>query len=461
MENNSLSVGNGRSRHPFIFSSLCFLLLIASATGSVVVNILRDNDGISIVSDGRRFELGFFTPEGVSDATRRYLGIWFYGSKPRIVVWVANRDQPLYDRNGIFAIRDGNLMVSASTGTSLWSTNLNFSSNNATMELMPSGNLILKESGNNGQILWQSFQNPTDTLLPGMKMTDALKLTSWKSSDDPSPGNFTFLKNTGNRYVIEKLSSQYWVSKDVWQNFSTTETEEKIDEVIDLLSNVSVSDLEANNYSIRFQNQKLDFNYTRAVMDSNGRIQYVARNIVSRKWEVIWSEPGNNCSLVSTCGNFASCETDTKHICRCLPGFEPKSKDEWDSGDYSHGCQRITEICFKESHLATDFLTIIMKVKKTSNTAQADHNQNCRTKCLESCKCQAYAEVTTNYRTDGTVTCAIWDDELQNIWEYAEDGGIVNIRVKRSDIGMFSLAHEGPQLFKRSDIGMFSVVHEG
>lgn len=99
------------------------------------------------------------------------------------------------------------------------------------MELMDSGNLVLKELGVNGTTLWQSFQNPTDTFLPGMNMTDDLKLTSWKASDDPSPGSFRFLKDTGGRFIIEKHGSQYWVSKELWQNFST-ETDGMIAEVI-------------------------------------------------------------------------------------------------------------------------------------------------------------------------------------------------------------------------------------
>ncbi|KAH7544248.1 hypothetical protein JRO89_XS15G0135800 [Xanthoceras sorbifolium] len=45
--------------------------------------------------------------------------------------------------------------------------------------------------------LWQSFDYPGDTLLPGMKLGKNLvsglewSYTSWKSTDDPSQGNFT------------------------------------------------------------------------------------------------------------------------------------------------------------------------------------------------------------------------------------------------------------------------------
>ena len=58
------------------------------------------------------------------------------------------------------------------------------------------GNFILQSS--EGIILWQSFDYPTDTLLPGMNLrithkTHALqRLISWRSPQDPSPGNFSY-----------------------------------------------------------------------------------------------------------------------------------------------------------------------------------------------------------------------------------------------------------------------------
>ena len=48
-------------------------------------------------------------------------------------------------------------------GTVVWQTNT--SSKGADYaELMDSGNLVMKDQG--GNILWQSFDHPTDTLLP-------------------------------------------------------------------------------------------------------------------------------------------------------------------------------------------------------------------------------------------------------------------------------------------------------
>ncbi|XP_014632223.1 S-locus-specific glycoprotein BS29-2-like [Glycine max] len=68
---------------------------------------------------------------------------------------------------------------------------------NPVVVLLDSGNLVIKIKGQADPeaYLWQSFDNSSDTLLPGMKLGSNLRTglnrryTSWKSPDDPSPGD--------------------------------------------------------------------------------------------------------------------------------------------------------------------------------------------------------------------------------------------------------------------------------
>ncbi|KDP25919.1 hypothetical protein JCGZ_23043 [Jatropha curcas] len=89
-------------------------------------NLLRD--GETLVSSGKRFELGFFTPAGSSD-NRRYVGIWYYKINLRTVVWVANGDSPLIETGGVFAVHYGNLKVLDKSEKLYWHTNLDGPSN--------------------------------------------------------------------------------------------------------------------------------------------------------------------------------------------------------------------------------------------------------------------------------------------------------------------------------------------
>jgi len=61
---------------------------------------------------------------------------------------------------------------------------------------LDTGNFIVVDHSDPNSIAWLSFDYPTDTLIPGMKLGWDLKggfnrnLTAW-SSPDPSPGNYT------------------------------------------------------------------------------------------------------------------------------------------------------------------------------------------------------------------------------------------------------------------------------
>lgn len=176
---------------------------------------ITDRNGDSLISTGEIFELGFFTPNGSFDK-RRYVGIWYYGSSPRTIVWVANRDDPVLDFNGTFQIAgDGNIMVLDGNGRSHWRTNLEEPSlsSSLVLKLMDDGNLILsrKEATSSSIIVWQSFDYPTDTFLPGMTMNENVSLTSWRIPNDPACGNFSFETDPEemNQYIVWKRSIRY------------------------------------------------------------------------------------------------------------------------------------------------------------------------------------------------------------------------------------------------------------
>ncbi|KAG6480595.1 receptor-like serine/threonine-protein kinase SD1-8 [Zingiber officinale] len=65
-------------------------------------------------------------------------------------------------------------------------------------QLLDDGNFVIQESGSSSSDrFWQSFDYPTDTLLPGMKLgwnlTSGLNrnLTAWTSETDPAPSGYT------------------------------------------------------------------------------------------------------------------------------------------------------------------------------------------------------------------------------------------------------------------------------
>ena len=129
----------------------------------------------TIVSAGEVVELGFFSP---GNSNKWYVGVWYKDSDPdkTTVVWVANRDNPLTNSSsGSLKIGDhGNLLlVDEAANIVVWSSTSNqTSSANTVAQLLDSGNLVVRRENDVDpeNYLWQSFDYPTDTFLPGMKL---------------------------------------------------------------------------------------------------------------------------------------------------------------------------------------------------------------------------------------------------------------------------------------------------
>ncbi|KAL8257670.1 hypothetical protein R6Q59_029711 [Mikania micrantha] len=154
------------------------------------------SDGATIVSRNAKFELGFFSP---GSSKSRYLGIWFKNTSPQTVAWVANRETPIADTSGAVKLdNQGSLTLVNGSGQVIWSSNSSASGTtiNLVAQLLDTGNLVIKNG--NETLIWQSFDHPGDTYLPGMKVGKNFitgretYLTSWRSADDPSPGEYTF-----------------------------------------------------------------------------------------------------------------------------------------------------------------------------------------------------------------------------------------------------------------------------
>ncbi|KAI9177584.1 hypothetical protein LWI28_016946 [Acer negundo] len=424
-----------RCRIPHIFS-FGIRLFGVSVQCHFFNNASKDNEGETLVSLGKTFELGFFTPNGSSD-DRRYVGIWYYGSQTETVVWVANRDSPILDDSGVFATtEDGNLRVFDGSGRTYWSTDLgNSSSVKRTVKLMDSGNLVVSDEDHKSHLartLWQSFDNPTDTFLPGMKMDDRMVLSSWRSFDDPTPGNFTFQldQEEENQFIIWNRSMKYWKSSVSGKFIGSDEIPSTMSY---LLSNFTSS---VHNETVPYLNSSL-YSDTRMIMSFSGQAQYFKWNSL-KVWALIWAEPRDRCSVYNSCGNFGSCNSNNKLMCKCLPGFEPSFQEKWNREDFSGGCSRKSKICGKNAEGDTFLRLNLMNVGNPDSQFNAKNETECKLECLNNCQCQAYSyrgvQITQRGVTGSSSACLIWSEDINNLQEEYQDGGSLFVRVAGSDI---------------------------
>ncbi|XP_035539985.1 G-type lectin S-receptor-like serine/threonine-protein kinase At4g03230 isoform X1 [Juglans regia] len=406
----------------FFFSYVYFLC--SPAAYSEARDILKlgekiTDNGPTLISAGGKFELGFFTPMGKSSGIR-FVGIWYHSWPNQTVVWVANRDNPIpKDSTGVFGTdEDGNLRVSDTTGTGndYWSIIIRRTPiKNGYVKLMDSGNLVLTDVSNSRVVnLWESFKDPADTFLPGMKMVEGLELASWKGRDNPGTGVFKFkLQAERDRYVVSKNSDEYWVSKSEF--LSSDEMPDAIDKLLSY----------SNNSDPLIQESRL-------VMDYSGQLQYWYSQFL-----MLW-EPENNCSIYDACGKFGSCNINNRLVCKCLPGFKPSSPEDWKARDFSGGCTRIsTALSSRDKFLSLK----MMKVTDPDKTEFVEDEEECRKLCLDSSRCQAYSYTNNGERkgrigtTNKINLCPIWTEEVRNLQEeYKGHGRDLFVRVAESDI---------------------------
>ncbi|KAJ0940176.1 putative protein kinase RLK-Pelle-SD-2b family [Helianthus annuus] len=197
-----------------------FLLLVTEGSlinESVSYNIslgssLTTDTNLSWVSPSGIFAFGFYQQDdGFA------VGIWLT-TKPEItVVWTANRDDPPLSSNSTIQLtRDGQLLLFTTYGEQKSITNMNSELEAATSALMfDSGNFVLF---NHSEVLWQSFDYPSDTILGGQTLIRGDRLVSSVSDSQHSSGRFVLqMQNDGNLVAYPQNSSllytdAYWSS---------------------------------------------------------------------------------------------------------------------------------------------------------------------------------------------------------------------------------------------------------
>ncbi|CAH1427275.1 unnamed protein product [Lactuca virosa] len=166
------------------------------------------------------FTLGFFG-ENYS-----YLGIWYTSDVQSTKVWVANPNAPIISTPGTHTLsisaKTGDLVISAGSKTLMRITDVKLGPNaNVTATLEDNGNFRLINQVDK-RVLWQSFDHPTNVLLPGMKLGYDMEmgqnwtLTSWLSNEIPKSGAFTLswepTQKASQRLMIRRRGQPYWTS---------------------------------------------------------------------------------------------------------------------------------------------------------------------------------------------------------------------------------------------------------
>ncbi|KAM3731653.1 hypothetical protein ACB098_12G180500 [Castanea mollissima] len=408
---------------------LFFLFKISYGVLDSITPSQRLSDGDTIVSREGNFVLGFFSP---GSSKNRYLGIWYKSVPVQTVVWVANRVRPINDTSGVLMINStGNLNVIQNNSV-VWSASTLKEAQSPLLQLLDTGNLVVTD-GNSEDYLWQSFDYPSDTMLPGMKYGWDLKrglnrrLIAWKNWDDPSPGNFIF-EMTHHNYPEAYLwrGSTIYFRGGPWNGYGFS-------------GSPGLKPNPVFAFKFVFNQDEAYFMFTlkqplpsRAL--PNQTISMFQRfTWTEQSWKLYQNLPIDYCDTYALCGAYGRCLVTDSPVCQCLKGFKPKSQQRWDSLDWSQGCVRNKRLSCEEKSTHGFLKFSGLKLPDTTHSwVNTKMNlEECRAECLNNCSCMAY----TNSDIREGAGCAIWFGDLVDIKQFPAGGQDLYIRMHPSELG--------------------------
>ncbi|KAL6652981.1 hypothetical protein ACP70R_011906 [Stipagrostis hirtigluma subsp. patula] len=422
-----------------------------------------------LVSGNGKYALGFFQAGSkfpCNTSNYWYLGIWINKVPTMTPVWVANGENPVSDRTAaeLVILPDGNLVIlDRSTKSTVWSTNANITANNTIAMLSDGGNLVLRKSFNLSDVVWQSFDHPTSSLLPGAKIgRDKVtglnrRLVSRKNSVDQAPGAYSLeLDPSGAaQLILVELNSgvSYWSSGEWNGRFFD-----------------SIPDMGA--YSKFVKNSREE--YLTAPLEDETMVMHLSLEVSGQVKSFVWYEhlqnwvitatqPKSQCDVYAICGPFTVCNDNMIPFCDCMKGFSIRSLKDWELEDQTGGCIRNYPLdCSSNKGTgSTDGFYSLPCFKLPDNahniTVVANESE-CADACFSNCSCTAYS-----FADYG---CYVWYDELLNVKQQPYNGStntrveFLKVRVAAKEVKNWEIHRRGIKLiwFIGGTVGLFGLV---
>lgn len=326
------------------------------------------------------FAFGFYdTPDGNA------VCIYFASFKERTVVWTANSEDPIVPDNLVLLLTEDGLVLQESESQSVFSRIDNSSQPIAWASMLDSGNFALYNS--DGSVVWQSFDNPTDSFLPGQPIPSGGMLLSRASETDLKTGIFRLRMQLDSNLVL------YYVygldgPGDSYYSSATN----------NIGSNVSLN-LENDGRLYLFNGWSALLNLTTggnpvvgtiylARLDWDGIFRLYNRSLHKEDdWISIWSVTEDKCLPKGLCGVNSFCSFQHNYAdCKCLPGFGLVQSGQW-----STGCtNNIMVDCTDKDQSSKYEMTSILNVTWEDNYYGASKGiteEHCKQGCLEDCNC--------------------------------------------------------------------------
>ncbi|XP_058188054.1 G-type lectin S-receptor-like serine/threonine-protein kinase LECRK2 [Rhododendron vialii] len=313
------------------------------------------------------------------------VGVFAAGVPEKTVVWTADRDDLPIPSNATLAFRGGRLVLNIQPHKNTTIADVESISG---ASILDSGNFVLYNS--TGGIIWQSFDYPTDTILPGQRLMNGNKLISSVSKGDHSTGIFR-LEMQGDGHLVSYPLEYYGVQYAYWAS-GTWGTGNNITLNLDDNGHLYLLDETGGNNikNLSTAESSNDGKIYRMTFDADGIFRVYSLTLDPKgNWSVMWSSSDDKCDPKGLCGINGYCvRNDTEADCRCLPGFDFVNSEIW-----SLGCERNFAAVSCDTNggsaeiVMEEMPNMIIEDQNYEET-EVTNKEDCKQSCFEDCNCE-------------------------------------------------------------------------
>ncbi|KMT15429.1 hypothetical protein BVRB_3g061340 [Beta vulgaris subsp. vulgaris] len=373
---------------------LLLCLYFVSVLLSVVVSEIVLGSKLSVtenklwVSSNGDFALGYFNNP---DHPNQYiLGIRFDSDSipvdKQVIVWVAGAELTVSNQSYFQLTQEGGLVLfDSSNGGVVWTSDTSGKSVSSAL-LQDDGNLVILDG--NKDVVWQSFDTPSDTLLPGQNLS-VHKMLRAQSRSSVSSYYSLYMSELGKLELRWETSVIYWVSGtpsnvSLRASLSSNGSFQLLDERSEAFWSVFAED----------HNDNVKFRFLRLDVDGNLRVYSWDEDSVS--WRSVWQAVENQCNVFATCGDHGVCSFGKSGlaICKCPFRLTMESNSKC-LAPFEQSCDtRVSMVGYKH--------TSLYGIYPPNDSVIITSLDSCRSLCKKDPLCTA-----VTYLNDGTAQCRI------------------------------------------------------
>ncbi|XP_076948135.1 G-type lectin S-receptor-like serine/threonine-protein kinase SD3-1 [Bidens hawaiensis] len=350
----------------------------------------------NLVSENVVFEFGFLEKDG-----GEFVVVVRYnlGSKSaNLPVWTVGGGVRVSVNSTFKLLMDGRLVLFENRSNSIiWSTD---TSNLGVEKITLLNNGILVLMGSRNQVIWQSFDRPTNTLLPGQTLSYPQNLRAPSTKSVTS--YYTLVVNREGLALMWENNVTYWKTRLVSSSATVKEVRFNADGVLELYDDMkkivwSVSSKDFGESSVSLRHLR---------MDQDGNLKIYSWDDDVHIWRVGWQAVEDQCKVFGSCGLYSVCRyNSTGPVCDCLYSDSLDSGNGFLSPDLGgSGCKKSVDLENCKAHTSMTIMkqTVLYGLYPPNDVDMMLNEEDCKDYCANDTSCFALTS-----KNDGSGLCTL------------------------------------------------------